>query len=210
MIGYAYVIQGSFLEYSEERNICERSDIVVRTIRAQMERQRRRPAHIVQHLPAPSKLQADSQSKRRLHKQAEAEQKHTAECAHIEQPCEVVNVRKSELRKAGYEDFVGWLRHPNHVYIGRANHYVEGVVASKWGNIFTAKHGTTEQRLASYEEYVRSKPELMGSLDELEGRVLGCWCAPNPCHGFVLQKLLRERLADTHKESTAKEELQVP
>jgi hypothetical protein len=29
----------------------------------------------------------------------------------------------------------------------------------------------------------------MASLDELRGLVLGCWCAPRPCHGDVLVRL---------------------
>ena len=28
---------------------------------------------------------------------------------------------------------------------------------------------------------------------ELEGKELGCWCKPSPCHGDILIKLLKER-----------------
>ena len=35
----------------------------------------------------------------------------------------------------------------------------------------------------------------MESLIELEGKVLGCWCHPEPCHGDILVKLLREKRA---------------
>ena len=31
----------------------------------------------------------------------------------------------------------------------------------------------------------------MACLPDLEGMRLGCWCAPLPCHGDVLVKLLR-------------------
>jgi hypothetical protein len=56
--------------------------------------------------------------------------------------------------------------------------------------------------LGLYEEYVRKDPLLMGSLGELDGKTLGCWCVdvvrrPTPetliCHGEVLVKLWRER-----------------
>jgi hypothetical protein len=30
---------------------------------------------------------------------------------------------------------------------------------------------------------------LMAALGELRGLVLGCWCAPRPCHGDVLVRL---------------------
>ena len=28
---------------------------------------------------------------------------------------------------------------------------------------------------------------------ELEGKELGCWCKPSPCHGDILIKLFKER-----------------
>ena len=32
----------------------------------------------------------------------------------------------------------------------------------------------------------------MNRLAELDGKTLGCWCAPNPCHGDVLVRLCEE------------------
>ena len=32
---------------------------------------------------------------------------------------------------------------------------------------------------------------LYDDLDELKGKILGCWCKPNKCHGDVLIKLLK-------------------
>lgn len=34
----------------------------------------------------------------------------------------------------------------------------------------------------------------MNSLHELNGKVLGCWCAPGPCHGDVLVELFETML----------------
>jgi len=83
------------------------------------------------------------------------------------------------------------------VYIGR--HY-KGVFGhwkkSKWMNPFRSQRdGSISGRMKvveRYEQYVRASPLLMKSLHELEGKVLFCWCAPKPCHGDVLVKLIEE------------------
>jgi hypothetical protein len=74
---------------------------------------------------------------------------------------------------------------PFEVYIGRP---------SKWGNPFViGKHGTRAEVIAKYEAWLRKTPDLLAALPDLHGKVLGCWCAPLPCHGDVLLKLLREQ-----------------
>lgn len=68
------------------------------------------------------------------------------------------------------------------VYIGRPG---------KWGNPFEiGKDGTREEVIEKYRAYILSKPILLESLPELDGKVLGCWCKPRPCHGDVLAELL--------------------
>jgi hypothetical protein len=74
-----------------------------------------------------------------------------------------------------------------YVYIGRP---------SKWGNPFThlarslADHVVPkDQVLPRYEAWLRQQPELMASLHELRGQVLGCWCKPAACHGDILARL---------------------
>lgn len=78
------------------------------------------------------------------------------------------------------------------VYIGRP---------SKWGNPFSLPRkfndGAEEREiraaiLAKYEHWLREQPELMASLVDLRGKVLGCWCAPKLCHGDVLSRLANE------------------
>jgi hypothetical protein len=71
---------------------------------------------------------------------------------------------------------------PFDVYIGRP---------SKWGNPFKVGAGGFTRDAASrmYEDYVTGRPELMAALPELRGKVLGCYCAPKPCHGDVLVRL---------------------
>jgi hypothetical protein len=67
------------------------------------------------------------------------------------------------------------------IYIGRP---------SKWGNPF--KYGTRKQNIEMYEHYIRENPFLLSCLPELKNKILGCWCSPNPCHGDILIKLLKE------------------
>ncbi|MDG2428288.1 MAG: DUF4326 domain-containing protein [Acidimicrobiales bacterium] len=78
------------------------------------------------------------------------------------------------------------------VYIGRevAEH---GRSASKWGNPFVLQDDSDDERervLDAYREWIVKQPELMGSLQELVGQRLGCWCAPLSCHGDVLVDLI--------------------
>ena len=67
------------------------------------------------------------------------------------------------------------------LYIGRP---------SKWGNPFIiGKDGTRKEVIEKYKVWILDQPDLMSSLYELEGKVLGCWCKPNSCHGDVLADL---------------------
>ena len=84
-------------------------------------------------------------------------------------------------------------REPYDVYIGRP---------SKWGNPFThsingslAQHrvSSRDEAVSSYENWIRTQSELLDALPELVGKVLGCWCKPQACHGDVLVRLLKER-----------------
>ena len=70
------------------------------------------------------------------------------------------------------------------VYIGRP---------SKWGNPFSiGKDGTREEVIQKYKEWISQQPELLADLPSLKGKVLGCWCKPQACHGDILAKLTEE------------------
>lgn len=71
---------------------------------------------------------------------------------------------------------------------------------SKWCNPFSVKKYGRDTAITMYEEYVRNNAALMKAPPELEGKILGCWCKPQPCHGDVLVALLKER----SKKDTAK------
>ena len=105
----------------------------------------------------------------------------------------VVCVKVAELRKFGYNNLEDWLKDPTHVYIGRGlSVYVKGADKSKWANPFSAKKWGRGTCLVMYKEYIKNHPQLMTELIELDGKVLGCWCAPLPCHGTILIELLKE------------------
>jgi hypothetical protein len=73
-------------------------------------------------------------------------------------------------------------RAPYDVYIGRP---------SKWGNPFVVgRDGTRKAVIAKYRAWLLRQPELLAAVvPELQGKVLGCWCTPLPCHGDVLAAL---------------------
>ncbi len=72
-------------------------------------------------------------------------------------------------------------RHPYDIYIGRPG---------PWGNPFTiGPDGTREEVIAKYAAWLRTQPRLLALLPTLRGKRLGCWCAPQPCHGDILAEL---------------------
>lgn len=63
---------------------------------------------------------------------------------------------------------------------------------TRWGNPFVLpEDGDRMTVIESYRQhYLPHKPSLLSRLDELQGKALGCWCAPEACHGDVLVDLL--------------------
>lgn len=69
-------------------------------------------------------------------------------------------------------------KEPYDIYIGRP---------SEWGNPFiSGVDGTRTEVIEKYRRHVMETPELVGKLDQLRGKTLGCWCRPLACHGDVL------------------------
>ena len=59
--------------------------------------------------------------------------------------------------------------------------------ATKWGNPYPIGDGMTRSDvIAAYRQHLAAHPELLASVAELRGKVLMCWCYPQPCHGDVL------------------------
>ena len=83
------------------------------------------------------------------------------------------------LNKRNVRDMTG------KVYIGRP---------SKWGNPYMiGKDGTREEVIEKYESWLFAGKSDLRFLDlmELVGKDLVCWCAPLPCHGDVLLRLVK-------------------
>jgi hypothetical protein len=66
-------------------------------------------------------------------------------------------------------------------YIGRG---------SKWGNPFRiGADGDRAVVIAKHEAWLRTQRDLLKAIDELRGRDLVCFCAPQACHGDILLAL---------------------
>jgi hypothetical protein len=59
---------------------------------------------------------------------------------------------------------------------------------TRWGNPFEIPDdGHRDTVIGAYTtHYLPHKPSLLAALPDLRGKILGCWCAPLPCHGDIL------------------------
>lgn len=88
----------------------------------------------------------------------------------------------------GRERVVHIRREPYDVYIGRPG---------PWGNPFEiGRDGTREEVIAKFRAWIDAD-FVAAARKELRGKVLGCWCAPQPCHGDVLLEVANAEVADT-------------
>jgi hypothetical protein len=75
------------------------------------------------------------------------------------------------------------------IYIGRP---------SRWGNPFSiGADGTREEVVEKYRQFILAHPQMIADIQELKGKVLGCWCKPKLCHGDVLVELLDQNILDS-------------
>jgi hypothetical protein len=58
--------------------------------------------------------------------------------------------------------------------------------------VATDAAGAVEQ----YRAWLLTQPQVLGAIPTLRGQLLGCWCAPGPCHGDVLAELADEGRAE--------------
>ena len=89
----------------------------------------------------------------------------------IDSPTTVVHVNDPD----GFDEYIGrpMPRHRLKASVF-ANPYVIG------------RDGDRDAVIARYREYLRQCPELVEKAKALRGKRLGCWCAPNACHGDIL------------------------
>ena len=94
-------------------------------------------------------------------------------------PTRVVNIRQ--------EDY--------DVYIGRAGRGMDGY----FGNPFRIEPGMARgDTLKKYREYfydrLRTDIEFRNRIHALQGKTLGCFCKPYPCHGDIIKEYLDTQL----------------
>lgn len=86
------------------------------------------------------------------------------------------------------------------VYVGRT-----GLgFTSEFGNPYRLyKDGTREEIIEKFRTYfykkINADEEFRKKVLELQGKKLGCWCAPHPCHADIVAKYLNH-LAGSEKE----------
>jgi hypothetical protein len=109
----------------------------------------------------------------------------------------VVNV-KVKFTRPKYDNLKDWMDDENNIYIGR-----KGIVFidnkrypqndSYWCNPYKLSNHSLTDSLIKYKMYIKNKLEKNpDKILELENKHLGCWCAPNQCHGDILINLLNE------------------
>ncbi len=182
--------------------------------------------------------------------------------------CEVVNIKRAELLKNGYENIRKWLENSTNLYIGRKMRiFIHNKILAKedpgskvsiynnnnpkfiiyperniklWeqikinderdikcGFVESDKHSLLDFPVSSYVDkygyiveffqldesiwhnpfkinnidnrqividkyvdYIKNNSVLLSRLGELKDKTLGCFCAPDPCHGYVLKRYL--------------------
>jgi hypothetical protein len=83
-------------------------------------------------------------------------------------------------------------REPYDVYIGRGRCPRTGE-PGRWGNPFRiGRDGDRDRVIARYADWLAREVDAerisLQDLAALQGKELGCWCAPAPCHGEVLER----------------------
>ena len=109
--------------------------------------------------------------------------------------CKVAYIRPD------FQNLQEWMEDSLNVYIGRAGVvFIDGQrfpqTASPFCNPFkVGKDGTREEVIEKFREHIMQRiakePQLKNALLALKGKNLGCWCAPESCHGNVLLELLK-------------------
>jgi len=83
------------------------------------------------------------------------------------------------------------------IYIGRSM-YMGGweLPESIWHNPFKIDKDDPNSRkkvIEQFDKYFEENQNLQNKLHLLSGKVLGCWCKPEACHGDVIVKHFRKK-----------------
>lgn len=118
----------------------------------------------------------------------------------------VINLCEKYRPNSDEENKFDWLKHHNHVYCGRKNacrvkiynmylSFPGKKVDCKWANPFkVGKNCTIDESIVQYRKYLNNNKELLGSIHELKGKVLGCWCiGKHKCHAEILADIANKQ-----------------
>ena len=109
---------------------------------------------------------------------------------------------KSDYLKLKGTTFAKWLKDSNNLYINKnlakyakKNDLSDSIWFKDIGELQKFRsNDEDDDYLTVYERCVRSTPEMWNNIQNLENKVLGCWCKPSePCHADVLIKLFKEK-----------------
>lgn len=111
----------------------------------------------------------------------------------------VINCKVKYIRPL-YNNLQEWMNDENNIYIGRAGViFINNERYPKQSSIFCnpfkiGRDGNRNEVLDKYKDYIIKKLDndinLRNELMKLKDKNLGCWCAPDPCHGNILLDLI--------------------
>ena len=119
----------------------------------------------------------------------------------------IVNLKKENLNKIGFDSLKDWYYVPDNVYAGCNLHkylHVEEIykqyipdVAEFWNPFSVAYFGVTES-LRRYKEFMLS--EKRSKVKALANKNIGCYCDGESCHVVALLECFDEIIEDEHFE----------
>lgn len=114
----------------------------------------------------------------------------------------IINVRVKNIRKDGYDNLKEWMQDENNVYIGRKGIvFIDGKrfppESSEFRNPYKIDQNNDRNSvLQKYKKYIierlNNEPDLLKKLVDMKNKNLGCWCAPDACHGDILLSLIEK------------------
>lgn len=96
----------------------------------------------------------------------------------------IANLKKNKA-------LIGWAKEQGlYVYIGRDSRDEGGLLTDgKWGNPFSETVFERERCIELFKEELPRHANMVAQIPELKGKVLGCHCKPDACHGDYLAQL---------------------
>jgi hypothetical protein len=111
----------------------------------------------------------------------------------------LTNCRVSNIRPK-YNDLREWMTNDNNVYIGKKGVVFISDKATGKQERFPKEnsiYACSDENISNYKQELLAKIKN-GEIDisELEGKTLGCWCLPEPCHGQIIIDLYVKKMLD--------------